>query len=127
MNNLSTDELIFFGTYPAMLPVYEFLRGKLVAQYPDMGVAVRKTQITLRNRYGFAMVSLPWRKVRGRPREYMVVSFVLPYRKESPRIESSVEPYPNRWTHHAVITQISEIDEELLGWLTEAYDFAMVK
>lgn len=99
----------------------------MTALYPDMGFVVRKTQITLRNRYGFAMVSLPWRRVKNRPREYIVVSFVLSYRKASPRIESSVEPYPNRWTHHVVITRMDEVDGELMSWLFEAYDFAMIK
>ena len=99
----------------------------MTALYPDMGFVVRKTQITLRNRYGFAMVSLPWRRVKGRPREYIVVSSVLSYRKASPRIEPSVEPYPNRWTHHVVITRMDEVDGELMSWLFEAYDFAMIK
>ncbi|HHX20812.1 MAG TPA: hypothetical protein GX722_03375, partial [Clostridiales bacterium] len=84
-------------------------------------------QITLRNRHAFAMVSLPWRRVKGWPEEYLLVSFGLSYRKDSPRIASSVQPYPNRWTHHVIITQADQLDEELLAWLDEAYEFAMGK
>lgn len=127
MNSMSLDELLFFASVPAMLPVYETLRGRLTARYPDMGVSVRKTQITFRNRYGFAMVSMPWRKVRGRPAEYVLVSFVLPYRRESARIEAAVQPYPNRWTHHVVVSALVQVDEELMSWLAQAYDFAMIK
>ena len=51
----------------------------------------------------------------------------LAYRLSSPRIAVATEPYPNRWTHHVVISEAGQIDEELLGWLREAYDFAMAK
>ncbi len=75
----------------------------------------------------FAMVSLPWRRVKGRPAEYLLVSFGLGYRKESTRIDQATEPYPNRWTHHVLISSAAEIDEELMGWIKEAYDFSAGK
>lgn len=123
---LTTDEVLFFNTAPDMLPVYEALLRHVQARHPVTTV-VRKTQITLRNRHAFAMVSLPWRRVKGWPEEYLLVSFGLSYRKDSPRIVSSVQPYPNRWTHHVIITEVAQLDEELLAWLEEAYEFAMGK
>ena len=39
----------------------------------------------------------------------------------------AVEPYPNRWTHHVVVSRLEELDEELMDWLREAYDFAQNK
>ena len=38
----------------------------------------------------------------------------------------AVEPYPNRWTHH-VTAAADEIDGELMDWLREAHDFALLK
>ena len=38
-----------------------------------------------------------------------------------------MEPYPNRWTHHVLVTREEELDGELLGWLEEAYEFARNK
>ena len=64
---MTDEELIFFQRMPEMLPVYEKLWGLLAAAYPDMGLKVTKTQISLRNRYVFAAVSLPWRKLKGWP------------------------------------------------------------
>ena len=124
---MTTDELLFFDGMPRMLPVYEALRERLQSAYPELGVKVTKTQISFRNRYVFAMASLPWRRVRGWPEEYLLVSFGLSYPKSAPRIVQSVEAYPNRWTHHVLVERPEEIDEELLGWLDEAYRFALVK
>lgn len=124
---MGADELLFFDKLPQMLPVYAALREKLDEKYPDMGIKVTKTQISLRNRHVFAMVSLPLRKSKGWPREYLLVSFGLNYRKESPRIAQSVEPYPGRWTHHVPVLTAEEIDDELMSWIDEAYQFSMVK
>ena len=54
----------------------------------------------------------------------MTITFGLPYRKESVRIDASTQPYPNRWTHHVMIGAREEIDDELLSWIAEAADFA---
>ena len=124
---MSGDELMFFNNMPDMLPLYEKLRGALASRYPDMEIKVSKTQISFRNKYGFAMASLPWRRVSGRPERYLLVSFGLSYEKRSPRIAEAVEAYPNRWTHHVIVTEQGQIDAELLAWLAEAYDFSMMK
>ncbi len=51
-------------------------------------------------------------------------TFGLGHRIQSPRIVESVEPYPNRWTHHVIIQSHSDIDEEIMDWLNQAYLFA---
>ena len=124
---MSNDELMFFTSMPQMLPLYTALREQLDRLHPDITVKVGKTQISLRNRYVFATVSLPWRKVKGWPEEYLLLSFGLSCRKEHPRIALAVEPYPNRWTHHVVVSAPEEIDGQLMDWLREAHDFALVK
>ena len=67
------------------------------------------------------------RKKQDLPDPYLVVTFGLDRQVSSPRIAVSVEPYPNRWTHHVLIQSSQEIDEELLGWLREAYVFSAQK
>lgn len=124
---MSTDEIMFFDKMPQILPLYQILREKLQIAYPDMGVKVTKTQISFRNRYVFAMASLPWRRVSGWPKEYLLVSFGLSHKEESPRIAQSVEAYPNRWTHHVIVEKEEDIDGELMTWIEEAYQFAMAK
>ena len=121
------DELLFFDKMPAMLPVYARLREQLEAAYPDLGIRVGKSQISFCNRYGFAAASLPWRRVKGWPAEYLLVSFGLARRLDDPRIAQAVEPYPNRWTHHVLVQTPEEVDETLLRWIDEAYWFAQSK
>lgn len=62
---MTTDQRMFFDKLPQMLSVYEILKEKLDTTYPDMKIKVSKTQITFRNRYGFVMVSLPWKRSKG--------------------------------------------------------------
>ena len=122
---MTTDEVLFFSPMPGALPLYKMLRGKLLAECPDVTVKVQKTQITFQARYGFAFVSL--RRMKGCPDVFMIVSFGLSHRLESPRIAAAAEPYPNRWTHHVLIERPEELDEELMGWVKEAYDFSAAK
>ena len=46
---------------------------------------------------------------------------------EPPRVDAAVEPYPNRWTHHILVSSIDEIDDELLSWIKETSDFSANK
>ena len=53
---------------------------------------------------------------------------VRPFRRvEDPRIAVAVEPYPNRWTHHVLISESGQIDAQLMAWLEEARTFARSK
>ena len=124
---MTNDELLFFDAMPQMLPVYQKLCEELEARGLVFARKVTKTQISLRNRHVFAAVSLPWRKVKGWPMEYLLLSFGLPSRRESPRIAVSTEPYPNRWTHHVLLTCPDEVDNTILDWVNEAYEFALAK
>ena len=124
---MTTDELLFFEGWPRLLPVYAALTDALSARFPDVRAKVCKTQISLYNRRLFAAASLPVHRGAGWPREFLLVSFGLPYRLESPRIAAVSEPYPRRWTHHVCVASPEEIDAELLSWLDEAYHFAWAK
>ena len=124
---MTPDEVFFFRPMSQMFPLYRLFRDNLEHMHPDVTVKVGKTQISLRNRHVFATVSLPWRRVKGWPSEYLLLSLGLPYRKEHPRIALSVEPYPNRWTHHILLTQPSDLDDTLMDWVEEAYQFALTK
>ena len=110
---MTEDELLFFNRFPAVIPIYQALKDRLEAAYPELRLKIAKTQISFFNRRMFAMASPPWRRVKGWPAEYLLVSFGL--------------SYPNRWTHHVIVTRSEEIDLELLAWLDEAYRFAAAK
>ena len=112
------DAMQFFDRRPRELELYQDFEDKVFAACPETHIRVQKTQITFENRHGFAFVSLPRRNV---------VSFGLSYRVDSPRIWVATEPYPNRWTHHMLISDESQLDEEVLGWIKEAAAFAAAK
>ena len=121
---ISAAELFFFDAKPAALPVYEALREAILERIPDIRIEVKKTQISFFNRRMFAAVSFtPVRKAKDRPDPFLTITFGLPYRKESTRIDAATEPYPNRWTHHVMIGTKEEIDDELLSWIIEAANF----
>jgi hypothetical protein len=121
---IEPDELLFWKDWSQLLPLYEALRDVLQSRYPDMRIKVSKTQISFYNRHMFAMVSLPTRRRKDWPQEFILVSFGLPYHVESPRIAVSTEACPRRWTHHVIVERAEEIDEELLAWIDEAYAFS---
>lgn len=118
------DAMQFFDRRPRELALYQDFERKVLSACPDTHIRVQKTQITFENRHGFAFVSLPRRKVQ---QPTIVVSFGLSYRVDAPRIWVATEPYPNRWTHHMLIADEGQLDDELLGWIKEAAAFAAAK
>ena len=121
----SVDELFFFDRKPAALLLYEAFRESVIARWPDTRIEAKKTQISFFNRYMFAAVSFtPVRKAKDRPDPFLTITFGLPFRMDSARIDVATEPYPNRWTHHVMIGTEEEIDDELLSWIAEAAEFA---
>ena len=125
---MNQDILLFFDKHPEALPLYEALEERILAELRDVKIKVQKTQITFSNKRNFAFVSfLPVRKAGERPDIYIAITFGLSYRKESLRIDAATEPYPNRWTHHMLISRTEEIDDELMGWIEEAAVFSAGK
>ena len=47
--------------------------------------------------------------------------------RESARVAAKPEPYPGRWTTHFVISNPSDLDEDLFDWIEQAYQFAQAK
>ncbi|MGI5917377.1 MAG: DUF5655 domain-containing protein [Anaerolineae bacterium] len=124
---MERDIALFFDRMPEALPLYLAFEDKIRARYPDVKIKIKKTQISFSNRYGFAYVWLPHRKMKGRPAVYMIVSFGAPYRIDSPHIVEAVEPYPNRWTHHVIIERLQDIDDQVMEWIDLSYHFSLTK
>ena len=123
----ASDVLFFLDGRPAELALYEALLLRMEAAFPDASVKVQKSQISFYHRHLFAAASLPLRRRKGWPKQALLVTLGLPYRLDSPRVAVAAEPYPGRWTHHVLVSEPGQIDGELLGWLREAYDFALAK
>lgn len=120
-----SDILSFFEGKSLEFSLYQLLEEKILSQFPVERIRVQKTQISFWARHPFAIVSL--RPSSGWPEHCITLTFGLDYRLDSPRIAQSVEPYPNRWTHHVPISTPEQIDTELLWWIGESFQFAQSK
>lgn len=125
---MNGDILFFFRDHMDALPLYERLEALILDAAGEVQVKVSKTQISFSDKRGFAFASFnPVRRAKDRPKVWMTVSFGLGLRKDSPRIDAAVEPYPGRWTHHVMVSRIEEIDGELMEWIQEAAAFSASK
>ena len=124
---VNAETLLFFKN-EADLSLYLPFEQSVLSQIEGVRIRVQKTQITFANKRNFAAVSyLPVRKAAARPPSYIVITFGLSRRIDSPRIAAAVEPYPCRWTHHVLIASPAEIDGELMAWVREAAAFSAGK
>lgn len=124
---MNPDIMMLFDKVPGTLPLYEELETRILAACPDVTIKVKTTQVSFYNTHAFAWAWPPFRKRKGWPERYMIVTFGLDHRLEDARIAEAVEPYPNRWTHHVLIQHKSEIDGRLMGWIDESYRFSLSK
>ena len=122
-----SDILFLFDGKPLELSQYETLFRRMETEFPDATVKVQKSQISFYGRHLFGAASLPVRRKKSWPEHCIVVTIGLSHPLESPRAAVSVEPYPGRWTNHVLVSEASQVDEELLEWLNEAWAFAESK
>ena len=54
-------------------------------------------------------------------RQWVALSFSLPYRAQHPRITRKVQLYGRRYFHVVNLRSADDLDAQILQWLTEAY------
>lgn len=121
------DLLMFFSLHPLERSLYDVLYRRMDAAFPGAAVKVQKTQISFYAPRLFAAASLPIRRKKDWPKQCLLVTFGLSHQVSHPRIAVATEPYPNRWTHHVVVSREEELDDQLLEWLRDAYLFSQRK
>ncbi len=124
---MEPEILSLFEKTPDTLPLYLHLEKRILETFENVTIKIGKTQAGFFNKYGFAWAWPPYSKRKGWPDVCLGVTFGLCVRIEHPRIVEAVEPYPRRWTHHVLIQDVAEIDEQLMGWLRESYFFSLSK
>lgn len=118
---MDIETLAFFDRDPSAMPLYEAFRDELLARWPDVKIKISRTQISFTDGVGFAFVSYPPRKAPGA----VLISLGLRGPLSSARVFAQTEPYPGRWTVHILVRDRSELDEELMGWLEDAHEYAV--
>lgn len=125
LTQIKQDTMMFFDGHQEVFPIYETFENMLLHLYPQTKRKVQKTQITFSNRHVFACVSFMRPKKKSElPTSYFVLTLGLSYPLESERVAVKTETYPGRWTTHIVISDISDLDSELLDWVRQAYELA---
>ncbi|HJB68681.1 MAG TPA: hypothetical protein H9770_07570 [Candidatus Fournierella excrementigallinarum] len=125
---MNGDALRFFDGKPEELALYEALEARIFSEIENVRLKVGKSQLSLYNRHLFACVSFLRAKRKAElPAHYITLTLGLDRPLESPRAAVVTEPYPNRWTHHFVLSRKEEIDDELMDWVKQAAVFAAVK
>jgi hypothetical protein len=109
--NFSMDSH-FSGKEPSVREMYD----RLLSALREFGKVIeepKKTSIHLVNVSAFAGV-----QTRG---AYILLNIKANHKIESPRIHKTDQVSASRFHHRVKISSLREIDNELIGWLHEAY------
>lgn len=98
---------------PAARAIYDRFES-LVAACGEYHVSPAKTRITFLARVRFCGIT----SIRG---ERVEVGFALPARLTSPRLGRIREEVPGWWSHHLVVTDPAQLDDQVAGWIRRSY------
>ena len=112
----------FFADSPLGLATYERV-AHVFADVDDAEVRTSKSQVAFRRRRGFAQLWRPGQYL-SRPRADVVLSIGTANRLASDRFKEVVQPSGSSWQHHLEVRDADEFDDEVVGWLRQAYDDA---
>jgi Domain of unknown function (DUF5655) len=114
-----TLEQYFAGSDERSRALFDVVRSAIASVGPaDMRVT--KSQVAFRNRLAFAWTWMPAQYVHGKVAP-LVLTIDLHRRDSSPRWKQVVEPRPGLFTHHLEIHSAEDVDDEVLGFLREAW------
>jgi len=97
-------------------PIYEKLVASVNGFGKDVKVVPKKTEVSLDRKKKFAVI-------RPSTKSRIDLGLKLKGKSTTDRLENS-GPFGTMCTHRVRLSDIDQIDEELLGWLKEAYQKA---
>lgn len=98
---------------PTVAKIYQRLITEL-QKFGPVEIEPKKTSIHLVNRFGFAGVYTR--------KEYINLEVHLNRALTSKRVIKVEQASPNRYHHTIRLSDVKEVDKELLTWLREAYE-----
>ena len=99
-----------------LLPIYEKLIAGVDAFGEDVKVTPKKTEVSLDRKTKFGVIK-PATKTR------IDLGLKIKGKPTTDRLENS-GPFRTMCTHRVQLTNVNQIDSELLEWLKEAYEMA---
>ena len=112
----------FFADRKDSRRLFDALRSA-IETIGSVEIRVTKSQIAFRRGKAFAWVWIPGKYLRGKTAP-LVLTMSLRKKDISTRWKEIVEPAPGRFTHHLELYSVSDIDDEIRGWLREAWTTA---
>lgn len=107
--------IAFFGDRDAAHGLFHHLVSRLAGRVGPFGLAATKSRVSCVARTRFLWVH------EAHADGSIWIGFLLPHALDSPRLRSGRLP-GGRWSHHARLDSEADVDDELLGWLAEAYE-----
>ena len=101
----------FTGKDPRLKEIFESLIRKLKTTGPLRVDAVAST-INLVSKHHFGGIAIR--------RDYLRVGFISDHEIRDRRICRAERVGPHRVSHHVLVSSLSDLDAQLLGWLSEA-------
>jgi len=120
MPDLTPDE--FFGDQPLAKELFVVIDREVEA-LGEVTIRVSRSQIAFWRRRTLASVWMPAQYLK-REAAPLVLTVFLRRRDDSPRWKEVVEPYPGRFTHHLELYDPADVDDQVTGWLREAWEKA---
>ncbi|MCX7553943.1 DUF5655 domain-containing protein [Marinicella sp. S1101] len=98
----------------SLRPIYQQLHQQIVALGDDVTVVPKKTSVSFIRKFQFVLVK-PATKKR------IDLGLKIKDKKPSGRLEAS-GPFGSMCTHRVQVTSLKDVDDELLGWIKQAYE-----
>jgi hypothetical protein len=108
-----------FAHRPVALELYERVKS-MIERIGPVETRTTKSQVSFRRRGGFAYLWLPPAWTRPQPAE-LVLSIALDHLDASKRFKQVSHPAKAVWMHHLELRTPEELDQEIAGWLREAF------
>lgn len=112
----------FFAGHAQSRYLFEAVR-QAIERIGPMSLRVTRSQVAFRRRVAFALVWMPAMYLKTEVP--LVLTISLHRRDASPRWKQVVEPATGRFTHHLELHAAADIDDEVRGWLQEAWEQAV--
>ena len=112
----------FFSGHTFAREVHTAVSAILTARGPHE-VRATQSQVAYRRRHAFAWLWIPARYVAA-PAADVVLSVALGRHDPSPRFKEVAHPSQRHWRHHLEVRSLDHVDDDVVGWLQEAYDRA---
>ena len=106
----------YAGDKAQFLPIYEALLAKIKAFGGDVEIAPKKAYVSVRRKKQFAIIQ-PSTKTR------MDIGLNFKEKATTKRLEASGS-FNAMCSHRVRLTSIEDVNDELIGWIKEAYEQA---